>query len=122
MVRVERGDHGAWLAVQVFADVQVRCIVATLSTRTFVTGPAEVLDGCVVHNAVDLFPIVPSDVAHVELPSSGTDSEPEGVTHPVRNDPPHVQVRIRELRVVRQSLASIWIDTNDRAVEASWIS
>src|SRR5205823_3553913 len=79
----------AWLGVQPVAHGKVRRLVAWLLLPALVAGPAEVLDLRISgrEDPVDLFPRVPTDVAHPDpVGPAGLDGEPERVAHTLGDD------------------------------------
>ena len=115
----ERRFHGIGLAVERLADVEVQRVVAGLSTRALVAGPAEVHDAARgrIGDPVDLLPVVPADVAEPDLVGARPEREPERVAEAVGDDPAGVGIAVAEQGVAGESGASGGIDPEDRAVE-----
>src|SRR4029453_14091496 len=120
MVGEVRGGHRVGAGrVQVLADVEIGAVVAGLAPGALIAGPAEVLHEAVggIQDAVDLLPVVPTDVAGPQLTAVRAEREAERVALPVGDDPLGVHVGIAREGVVRRGRAGGRVDPDDAPVQ-----
>ena len=123
LVRVVGVGDGAGAAVQVVAQIEPRAFVSRMPADAFEARPAEVLDREVSGrgDAIQLFPIVPPDVADPELGGAGARRHAKGVAEAVRDDRIVGDVAAADQRVVGHGCAGQRVQPQHGAVVADGI-